>query len=206
MGGPRIGVLALQGGFQPHRDALLRLGADAREVRRVAELEALDGLVIPGGESTTLLNLMEDEGWFDGLRALHAAGRPMLGTCAGAILLARCAIGPAQKSLGLLDATIERNAYGRQVDSFETVLDCPAAGGAFPAVFIRAPRFLHLGPDVEVLARIGDEPVVVRQDGVLLLTFHPELSGDDRIHRLFLDMVDGRRAQDAAAPGERSVA
>ena len=203
---PRIGVLALQGGFAAHRDALSRLGVDVAEVRRVAELDALDGLVIPGGESTTLLNLMADEPWFQGLRAFHARGGRVLGTCAGAILLAREAQGPAQPSLGLIDATVERNAYGRQVDSFETTLDCPAAGGPVSAVFIRAPRFRRLGPEVEVLASLGEEPVMARQAHVLATTFHPELTPDDRIHRLFLDMFDGPRTRNgAAASGERSA-
>ena len=198
---PRIGVLALQGGFAPHRDVLRRLGADVAEVRRVAQLDALDGLVIPGGESTTLLNLMGDEPWFEALRAFHTRGGRMLGTCAGGILLSREARGPTQPSLGLLDVAVERNAYGRQVDSFEATVDCPAAGGPVRAVFIRAPRFLALGPGVETIARFDGEPVMVRQANVLAMTFHPELVADDRIHRLFLEMFDGQTRSRAAMSG-----
>lgn len=180
-----IGVLALQGDFEAHARALTRIGHAPREVRRVAELEALSGLVIPGGESTTLLNLMRDEPWFEALKNFHARGGALLGTCAGAILLAREVRGPQQASLGLLDAAIERNAYGRQVDSFETRLDVPALGGELGAVFIRAPRFRELGPEVEVLARLESEPVLVRQGRVLAATFHPEIAGDDRLHAAF---------------------
>lgn len=182
----RVGVLALQGDFAAHAAALARLGSEAPEVRRVAQLEGLDGLVIPGGESTTLLNLMGDEAWFEALRGFHAAGGALFGTCAGAILLAREVTGPHQPSLGLLDAVVERNAWGRQVDSFETRLPAPALGGELSAVFIRAPRFRSLGPGVEVLARLGDEAVLVRQGRVLAATFHPEIARDDRLHAYFV--------------------
>jgi pyridoxal 5'-phosphate synthase pdxT subunit len=181
-----VGVLALQGDFQAHARALARVGSAPREVRRVAELEGLWGLVIPGGESTTLLNLMRDEPWFEALTSFHARGGALLGTCAGAILLAREVRAPHQPSLGLLDAAIERNAYGRQVDSFETRLDVPALGGSLGAVFIRAPRFRELGPEVEVLARLEGEPVLVRQGRVIAATFHPEIAGDDRLHTAFV--------------------
>jgi len=135
----RIGILALQGGFAAHAAAFHDLGLDAREVRRCRELDALDGLVIPGGESTTLLNLMCDEPWFDELKRFHESGGSIFGTCAGAILLAREVQHPAQDSLGLLDAVVERNGYGRQVDSFETAIDVPALpGGTLRAVFIFA--------------------------------------------------------------------
>ncbi|HEX6851808.1 MAG TPA: pyridoxal 5'-phosphate synthase glutaminase subunit PdxT [Candidatus Polarisedimenticolaceae bacterium] len=184
-----VGVLALQGDFAAHVRALGRVGATAVEVRRVAELHALDGLVIPGGESTTLLNLMEDEPWFEELRAFHARGNSILGTCAGAILLAREVRHPAQPSLGLLDAVVERNGYGRQIDSFETRLASPAFGGEVEAVFIRAPRFVELGRDVEVLARLEGEPVAVRQGRVTALTFHPELTAEAKVHRYFLDSM-----------------
>jgi 5'-phosphate synthase pdxT subunit len=182
----RVGVLALQGDFAAHAAALARLGAEAPEVRRVAQLGGLDGLVIPGGESTTLLNLMGDEPWFDALRGFHAAGGALFGTCAGAILLAREVTGPRQPSLGLLDAVVERNAWGRQVDSFETRLKAPALGGDLSAVFIRAPRFRSLGPGVEVLASLDGEPVLVRQGRVLAATFHPEIARDDRLHAYFV--------------------
>ena len=185
----RVGVLALQGDFAAHGRALARCGARPVEVRRVAALDDLDGLVIPGGESTTLLNLMADEPWFPALGDFHARGGAILGTCAGAILLAREVRGPSQPSLGLVDVTVERNAWGRQVDSFETHLDVPALGGAIDAVFIRAPRIVSAGEGVEVLARLDGEPVMVRDGSVLVLTFHPELTGDVRVHRFFLEMV-----------------
>jgi pyridoxal 5'-phosphate synthase pdxT subunit len=186
---PRVGVLALQGDFAAHAAVLFRLGARVGEIHHAAEVEGLDGLVLPGGESTTLLHLMRDEPWGDALFALRRRGGGLLGTCAGAILLAKETTGPAQPSFGLLDVGIERNAFGRQVDSFETTLPCAAAGGAVEAVFIRAPRFRRIGPGVEVLARLGAEPVLVREGGVLAMTFHPELTGNARIHRLFLDRM-----------------
>jgi 5'-phosphate synthase pdxT subunit len=203
---PRIGVLALQGDFEAHGAALARAGAGVREVRRVAQLEGLDGLVIPGGESTTLLNLMADEPWFDALARFHAGGGALFGTCAGAILLAREVQGPRQPSLGLLDAVIVRNAYGRQVDSFETRLEAPALGGALPAVFIRAPRLRALGPAVEVLARREGEPVLVREGRVLAATFHPEIAGDDRVHAWFAGLCRGAAEPQPATAGipERS--
>jgi 5'-phosphate synthase pdxT subunit len=170
-----FGVLALQGDFAAHRDALREVDVPVREVRRTAELEGLAGLVIPGGESTTLLNLMRDEPWFDSLRGFHDEGGVLLGTCAGAILLAR-EVRPRQESLALLDAVVERNAYGRQIDSFQAQVEAPALGGSLEGVFIRAPRFLALWPDVEVLARHEGVPVVVRQGRVLAATFHPELT------------------------------
>ncbi len=194
----RIGVLALQGDFEAHRKALEKAGAEAIEVRRVSALGSLDGLVIPGGESTTLLHLMADEPWFEKLREFHAAGGFLLGTCAGAILLSREVRHPVQPSLGLLDAVIERNGFGRQAESFETVLDAPAVGGPVEAVFIRAPRFRTIGRGVEVLARLGDEPVAVEEGRVTALTFHPELTGDPAFHRRFVG-----RIRDAAGPAAR---
>ncbi|MBZ5640042.1 MAG: pyridoxal 5'-phosphate synthase glutaminase subunit PdxT [Acidobacteriia bacterium] len=189
----RIGVLALQGDFEAHRKAIERLGVAALEVRRCAELARLDGLVLPGGESTTLLNLMRDEPWFEALRRFHRRGGAFLATCAGAILLSRRVLNPVQPSLGLLDAVVERNGWGRQVDSFETRLDVPALSGPVDAVFIRAPRFKSLGRDVSVLARFGGEPVLVRHGRILAMTFHPELTGDGRLHRHFVEMADRRR-------------
>jgi 5'-phosphate synthase pdxT subunit len=183
-----VGVLALQGDFAAHAAVLRSLGASVREARRVRDLDGLSGLVVPGGESTTLLNLMADEPWFEAIGRWHEAGGAILGTCAGAILLARDVL-PSQPSLGLLDAVIERNAYGRQVDSFEARADAPALGGPVDAVFIRAPRFRRLGPGVEVLARLGDQPVLVRQGRVLAATFHPELSGATGLHRMFLGLA-----------------
>ena len=182
----RAGVLALQGDFEAHLRIFEGLGVEAREVRRVAELDGLQALVMPGGESTTMLNLMADEPWFPALKRFHAEGGAILGTCAGAILLAREVESPAQPSLGLLDATVTRNGFGRQIDSFETKLDVPELGGAIHGVFIRAPRFTRLGRDVEVLATLDGEPVVVREGRVLALTFHPELAGEPRLHASFL--------------------
>ena len=189
-----FGVLALQGDFAAHLAALRELDVPVREVRRVAELPGLAGLVIPGGESTTLLNLMRDEPWFEALQRFHDEGGVLLGTCAGAILLAR-EVRPKQPSLALLDAVVERNAYGRQVDSFEARVDAPALGGPLDGVFIRAPRFLALWPDVEVLARHEGEPVLVRQGRVLAATFHPELTRSRALHRYAAGLADaGARA------------
>jgi 5'-phosphate synthase pdxT subunit len=182
-----IGVLALQGDFAAHARALAAAGAEPREVRHVAALQGLAGLLIPGGESTTLLNLMRDEPWLDEVRRFHAQGGALFGTCAGAILLAREVRSPTQPSLALLDAVVERNAYGRQLDSFEAALDAPRLGGSVRGVFIRAPRFVALWPEVEVLARRGAEPVLVRQGRVLAATFHPELTEEARVHRYFLE-------------------
>lgn len=191
MSAVRVGVLALQGGFAAHREALGRLGVAAVEVRRVRELDDVDGLALPGGESTTLLRLMGGEPWFDSLRAFHDRGGAIFGTCAGAILLAREVVGPAQPSLGLLDARVRRNAYGRQVDSFEAELDVTGVG-TVPAVFIRAPRFERVGPGIEVLSSWNGEPVLVRQGRILAATFHPELTRDTRLHSTFLELANER--------------
>ncbi len=199
----RVGILALQGGFGVHRKMLEGFGCEVSEVRRVSELDEIDGLVIPGGESTTLLNLMQDEPWFDRLRGFHARGGAMFGTCAGAILLSREVHGPEQPSLGLLDAVMERNAFGRQVDSFEIDLNVSGYDRPLPAVFIRAPRFRALGHDVEVLARLDGEPVLVRQGRLLAGTFHPELTDDDRLHRRFVEIVAAGRQ---CSPGDVAVA
>jgi 5'-phosphate synthase pdxT subunit len=188
-----FGALALQGDFAAHAAALRESGAEAREVRHVAELDGLAGLVIPGGESTTLLNLMRDEPWFEALRRFHDQGAALFGTCAGAILLAR-EVRPAQPSLGLLDAVVERNAYGRQAESFETRLEATGVG-ATDAVFIRAPRFRALGPGVETLASLDGEPVCVRAGRILAATFHPELTPSTGLHRLFVGMAEGARAR-----------
>jgi len=189
-----FGVLALQGDFAAHATAFRDIGVPVREVRRIAQLEGLAGIVIPGGESTTLLNLMRDEPWFEELRRLHDSGAVVAGTCAGAILLSR-EVRPRQPSLALLDAVIERNAWGRQVDSFEARVDAPALGGPMDAVFIRAPRFRALFPDVEVLARYAGEPVLVRQGRVVASTFHPELTRSRELHRFLAGLAQtGRRA------------
>ena len=182
-----FGVLALQGDFAAHAKLLGALGEPATLVRRTADLRGLRGLVLPGGESTALLRLMAAEPWFEALRAFHQGGGSLFGTCAGAILLARRIEGSQQPSLGVLDVSVERNAYGRQVESFETELDAPELGGTLRGVFIRAPRITGVGPGVEVLARRDGEPVLVRQGRVLAATFHPEITGDTRVHRLFAE-------------------
>lgn len=184
-----FGVLALQGGFSAHVAAFRDVGVEPREVRRVQELDGLAGLMIPGGESTTLLNLMGDEPWFEALRRFHERGGVVAGTCAGAILLSRD-VRPRQPSLGLLDAVIERNAWGRQVDSFEAVVAAPALGGSIEAAFIRAPRFRALFPDVDVLARHAGEPVLVRQGRVVAATFHPELTRSRLLHRYLAGLAE----------------
>ena len=189
MARPVTGVLALQGDFAAHAAVLARLGADVSEVRRVAQLEGLGALVIPGGESSALLKLMAGEEWFDALRRFAAGGGAILGTCAGAILLAREARGPSQPSLGLVDAVVERNAYGRQRESFEGEIEAPSLGGAIRGVFIRAPRIVSTGSGVEVLATREGEPVLIRQGRILAGTFHPELSGEDRLHQELLRLA-----------------
>lgn len=188
----RIGVLALQGDFEAHARAYAALGVEAVEVRRVAGLRDIDGLVLPGGESTTLLKLMEDEPWFEALREFYEAGKALFATCAGVILLAREVVPAGQRSIGLLDAKVQRNAFGRQIDSFETDMIVRGEDGPLRAVFIRAPRFVATDPHVEVLARLEDEPVLVRQGNIMAATFHPELTDDVRLHRRFLDMAARR--------------
>ena len=182
-----VGVLALQGGFAAHVEVLTRLGAVAREVRVPADLDGLDGLILPGGESTTMTLGVEREGLAGPLRAFHAAGRPLFGTCAGLIMLDRA-------HLGMMDIVAERNAFGRQVHSFEEDLDLGLEGGPVRAVFIRAPWVRECGPGVEVIAQVDGHPVAVREGRVLAISFHPELSGDARIHELFLADVDAARA------------
>jgi len=183
-----VGVLAIQGDYDAHRAVLEQLGAQVRLVRKAEELEGLDGLVIPGGESSTFLNFLRRDNF---LGKLHdfVATKPAFGTCAGAILLAKKVENPAQEGLGVLDVSIRRNAYGRQLESSIESADSQLPGGPLEMVFIRAPRFLELGKDVEVLARRDGDPVLVRQKHVLAATFHPELSNDSRVHEEFLKMV-----------------
>ena len=185
---PRVGVLALQGDFEAHARALRAAGADPAEVRLPAELSACAALVLPGGESTTLLRLLASSGLDAAIPEFHRRGGALLGTCAGAILLAKEVTCPAQRSLGLLDATVERNHYGRQVDSFEA--EAPLGEGApLPLVFIRAPAFTRVGPAVEVLVSHGNLPVLVREGRLLASTFHPELTADRRVHGLLVEMA-----------------
>ena len=185
-----IGVLALQGDFEAHLDALSRAGVAAREVRDAEEVLASTGLVIPGGESTTFRRLMEGTGIEEAIRAVAGRGDPVLGTCAGAILLARDVEGPRAVSLGLLPMTVVRNAYGRQLDSAVVRLTDLAknvlGGESLEAVFIRAPRIASVDPSVEVLARRDGDPVLVRQGNVTAATFHPELTEDRRVVDVFL--------------------
>lgn len=185
-----IGVLALQGDFREHLERLEELGVEARNVRTPEELAACDGLVLPGGESTTIGKLMVRFGLAEALGDFHAAGKPIYGTCAGAILLSSEVVEQDVHNLGLLPARISRNAYGRQVDSFETDLTIHGLNGTpFRAVFIRAPRFVSLGDGVEVLAEIDGEPVFVRCGRVLASTFHPELTTDGRVHQMLLELA-----------------
>lgn len=199
----KIGVLALQGDFVRHRQALERCGATAVEVRKPEELDDLDGLIIPGGESTTLLHLMEEWNFVPALEKFHAEGRPIFGTCAGLIVLARDVTNPRQFSLGFIDVGVERNAYGRQRESFEAPGTAVLDGQPTPIemVFIRAPRIRRLGPEVEALARQGEDPVMARQGTVLVATFHPELTDDSAVHHYFCEMV--RLASVGRAPRKR---
>lgn len=193
-----IGVLALQGDFLEHESVLRRLGADVRQVRQFSDLAGLDGLVIPGGESTTFSRLIQDFGLFDPLNRLLQDGVPAWGTCAGLILLAKRVDNLGFPTFGVLDVGVQRNGYGRQADSFESDIDVPALGPEdFHAVFIRAPVISDVGGEVDVLARLpaadGDSPVAVRQGNFLGTAFHPELTDDPRFHEYFLDIVASAR-------------
>jgi 5'-phosphate synthase pdxT subunit len=189
----KIGVLALQGAFIEHEKVLNRLGVATQQVRLPKELDGLDGVIIPGGESTTIGKLAAQYGLIEPLREMARAGKPLWGTCAGMIFMAKD-IGRDQPLLGLMDVTVRRNAFGRQVDSFETDLDVTGIDGPRPfhAIFIRAPLIDSVGKDVEVMARVerngGSAIVAVRQGNLLATAFHPELSGDDRFHRFFLKL------------------
>jgi 5'-phosphate synthase pdxT subunit len=187
----KVGVLALQGDFEAHRKALERAGAEALEIRGAEQLDGLDGLVIPGGESSTMLKLIEYENLLEPLRAFGQR-KPIFGTCAGAILLANEVLHPTQASLGLMDIGVERNAYGRQLDSHIAHLDSDAAelNGGLEAVFIRAPIIRRVGEAARVLARHAGDPVLVEQGRHLAATFHPEMTGDPRVHELFLRKLD----------------
>jgi 5'-phosphate synthase pdxT subunit len=181
----KIGVLALQGDFDAHRKRLEELGAEVVLVRKPEQLDEIDGLVIPGGESGTFLNLLGEAG-FEKLKQFVRV-KPTFGTCAGAILLANEVENPRQEGLGALDIRIRRNAYGRQIDS--SIRTGKLGDSPLEMVFIRAPKIEHVGPNVEVVATEGSDPVAVRQGRVMASTFHPELSPDTRVHRAFLDLV-----------------
>jgi 5'-phosphate synthase pdxT subunit len=187
----RIGVLAIQGGFDAHARVLAGLGVAPVLVRKPADLARLDGLVLPGGESTAMLRGLARDGLEAPVRDFVRAGAPVLGTCAGAILLAHAVTGPAQRSFDALDVDVARNAYGTQLDSFAALVDAGGAFGDLPAVFIRAPRLVRVGPRVDVLAHVRGDPVLVRSGVVWAATFHPELTGDDRVVRAWLAAARG---------------
>lgn len=186
---PRVGVLAIQGDYEAHARALARAGADAELVLWPKQLAALDALVLPGGESTTIAKGLARLALYEPLRERIRGGMPVLGTCAGAILLAARVENRPVETLGVLDATAVRNAYGTQVDSFAAPVDAGAAPGlaGLRCVFIRAPQLTDIGPRVEVLARVDGRPVLVRQGNVFAATFHPEITDDARVHRLLVD-------------------
>jgi len=186
----KIGVLALQGAFREHVEALRELGVEPVEVRLPEQLEGLDGLIIPGGESTAIGKLAVKYGLQEAIRRYVVAGKPVYGTCAGMIMLSKD-VGMDQPLFGLMDIKVERNAFGRQLDSFETDLDIPALGDKpFPGIFIRAPRIEDVGDGVDVLAKLEDgTPVAAREGNLLVTAFHPELTDDLRFHRYFLAMA-----------------
>lgn len=188
--GIKVGVLALQGAFREHKQALTRLGANVTEVRLPEQLSGLAGIVIPGGESTTMVKLMQLYGLDRALKTFYGEGGAVWGTCAGAIAVAQDITGrPEQPRLSLLDIEVARNDYGRQVASFETELEVEGFSTPFHAIFIRAPRIIRTGPEIKVLARYQDDPVMVKHDRLLATVFHPELSGDDRVHARFLELA-----------------
>lgn len=196
-----IGVLALQGAFIEHEHALERLGVVAREVRLPSDLDGLDGLIMPGGESTTIGKLMVQYELVEPIRQAARDGMPIWGTCAGMILLAKDIGGLQQPLIGVMDVVVERNAFGRQLDSFETLLNIPAIGPEpFPAVFIRAPLIHAVTGDAEVLATLDDGRIVaVRQGNLIATSFHPELTHDDRLHRYFVEQIAAPQATATAA-------
>ncbi|MBT8248047.1 MAG: pyridoxal 5'-phosphate synthase glutaminase subunit PdxT [Acidimicrobiia bacterium] len=182
-----VGILALQGDFREHAQLLNGMGVETRLVRKPGELDSIDGLVIPGGESTTIGKLADRYGLLEPLRRAVRSGVPTLGTCAGLIFLAAGTTGPAQIHLGVLDVVVERNAFGRQVDSFEAELDVTGLVDPLHAVFIRAPVIDKAGADVEILATVENDPVMVRQGNIIATSFHPELTGETRVHTLMLN-------------------
>ena len=191
---PRIGVLALQGDYDAHAQALRDVGAEPVLVRKPEELADLDGLIIPGGESTTFLKFLERGGFLASLQDF-VRHKPTFGTCAGCILLATEVTHPPQDSLGVLDATVERNAYGRQIDSSIQIGDTKLTGGPLEMVYIRAPRIVRTGDGVQVLAERDGFPVLVEQGHIMAATFHPELSADRRVHQRFVDLVRSHTTQ-----------
>jgi 5'-phosphate synthase pdxT subunit len=194
----RIGILAVQGDFAAHAAMLAGLGADTVEVRTVADLDGCDGLILPGGESTTQLQFLQDEGLFDAVKKFAADGGAVFGTCAGAILLATEVKNPAQASLGLLDMTVLRNGYGRQLASDVFSGTSKLTELPMEMVFIRAPIIERVGPGVEVLAEYGGKPVLVQKANIMAATFHPELTSDSTVHRCFLELVEASRRSAAS--------
>jgi 5'-phosphate synthase pdxT subunit len=188
-----VGILALQGAYAAHAQRVAGLGANPRLVRTSAELDGLDGLIMPGGESTTMLKFLERNGFFEVLQE-WVRGTPTFGTCAGAILLAAHVENPPQRSLGAMDITVERNAYGRQIDSTILTAETALPGGPLEMVFIRAPRIKAVGPGVETLAAREGFPTLVRAGHLLAASFHPELSADARVHEYFLGMIVEHKA------------
>jgi len=194
-----IGILAIQGDYDAHKAVLERLGADVVLVRKPEQLDLIDAIVIPGGESSTFLNFLEEHGFLEKLRNFVST-RPAFGTCAGAILLAKDVENPPQISLGALDIRIRRNAYGRQADSSIRTEKTGLGDKPLEMVFIRAPKIVGTGPGVEVLVREGGDPVLVRQGRIMACTFHPELSDDTRVHEEFLRMVKTVKAKNGGPP------
>ena len=185
----RIGVLALQGDFREHAEIFSKLGVEPVEVREVEDLEGLAGMIVPGGESTAIGNLMVSSGLLDGVRSFYYKGGPVWGTCAGMVLAASATTGPRQPLLGLMNALVERNGFGRQVYSFEQDLDVEGFEEPFTGVFIRAPFFEDVGPGVEVLSEMDGRVVAARGENILVTAFHPELTDDTRFHEYFLREV-----------------
>jgi pyridoxal 5'-phosphate synthase pdxT subunit len=183
-----IGVLAIQGDYEAHKARLEQLGATVILVRKPEQLDSIDAIVIPGGESSTFLNFLSERGFLEKLREFVRT-KPTFGTCAGAILLARNVENPPQESLGVLDIRIRRNAFGRQIDSSIREARTRLEGGPLEMVFIRAPKIVATGKDVQVLATSGDDPVLIREGNIMAATFHPELSSDTRVHQEFLKLV-----------------
>jgi 5'-phosphate synthase pdxT subunit len=191
----KVGILAVQGAFGAHRTRLTELGAATTLVRTPSDLDGVDALVMPGGESTTMSKLLASSGLFEELERAIGDGLPTFGTCAGLILLAAGVDNatPDQRSLGVLDVRVSRNAYGRQLDSFEADVELAGSTSPFHAVFIRAPAIEAVGSDVDVLATLEDRPVLVRQESIMAAAFHPELTADTRLHSAFLELVEDRR-------------
>ncbi len=188
---PRVGILALQGDFREHAQILEKLGVESVEVRKHEDLEGLAGIIVPGGESTTIGRIMAESGLLDAIRSYFYGGGPVWGTCAGMVLAASATTGPRQPLLGLMNALVERNGFGRQVHSFEKDLEVEGFDGPFTGVFIRAPFYEDVGPGVEVLSEIDGRVVAARGENILVTAFHPELTDDTRFHEYFLQEVCG---------------